>query len=147
MGIAAQVRNYRVRAGRSRKEVAEHLGINEAWYDDLEKYDEELTSTLTLFQAVALASFLGVRLRELIADTNAPRVSLSILDLPPRIRSHIERKGMTVEQLEEELGWEIGEFLESPMKVAAESPIVFLEAISELLGINWLSMVPDDDAD
>jgi DNA-binding XRE family transcriptional regulator len=147
MGIAAQLRNYRVRAGRSRSEVAEHLGINEAWYDDLEKYDEELTSTLTLFQAVALASFLGVRFRELIAGTNAPRVTLSILDLPPRIRTHIERKGMTVEQLEGELGWEISEFLESPMKVVAESPIVFLEAISELLGINWLSMVPDDDAD
>jgi transcriptional regulator with XRE-family HTH domain len=146
MGIATQIRNYRVRAGRSREEVAGHLGINNAWYDDLERYDEELTSTLTLFQATALASFLGVGLSELVSGSDQAHEAFSIMDLPSRIRSHLEQNGISVEQFEEELGWDIREFLESPLKVAAESPIMFLQGVSEALGIDWLAMVPDDHA-
>lgn len=146
MGVAAQLRNYRVRAGKSRAEVVEHLGLNDAWYDDLETYDEELTSTLTLFQTMQLASFLGLGLRELVGGPEAPNEVLSILDLPSRIRSHIEQKGISIDQFEDEVGWDIRDFLESPLKVAAESPIMFLQAVSEALGINWLSVVPHDDA-
>jgi hypothetical protein len=146
MGTAAQIRNYRVRAGKSREEVAEHLGINNAWYDDLEHYDEELTSTLTLFQAMALASFLGVGLRELVGKSDRAHETLSIIDLPSRIRSHLDQKGISVEQFEGEVGWDIRDFLESPLKVAAESPIMFLQGVSEALGIDWVAMVPNDHA-
>jgi hypothetical protein len=146
MGIAAQLRNYRVRAGKSRKEVTEHLRLNDAWYGDLEKYDEELTSTLTLFQAMELASFLGLGLRELVGGSDAPDEIISIVDLPSRIRSHIEQEGISVEEMENDVGWDIRDFLESPLKVAAESPISFLQAISEALGMNWVAMVPHDDA-
>jgi transcriptional regulator with XRE-family HTH domain len=68
MRTAAQIRSSRVYAGKSQREVAERLGINDAWYSDLETYDDELVSTLTLFQATELASFVGTTLRTLVGE-------------------------------------------------------------------------------
>ena len=144
MASAATIRNCRVRAGKSRQEVARHLGINDAWYHDLEQHDDELASTLTLFQAIELASFLGVRLRELMADDRAPVELIDLTELPSRITGHLARTGMSIEQFEEALGWDVHEFLESPLKVAAESPISFLQALADAIGIDWLSLVPDE---
>ena len=146
VGIAAQIRNYRVRAGRSAEEVAARLGLNEAWYYDLEHDDDELASTLTLFQAMELASILGVRLRDLLGDTEWPSEVVPIVDLPAQITAHVTRYGISIEQFEEEVGWELREFLQSPLKVAAESPIMFLQAVAAHVGINWRSVVPDEHA-
>jgi len=146
MGTAALIRNYRVRAGKSRQEAAEHLGLNEAWYHDLEQHDDELTSTLTLFQAIELASFLGVRLRDLLADGRSPAELIDLAQLPSRITEHLARTGMSVEQFEEEVGWELHEFMQSPLRVAAESPMMFLQALAGCLGLDWLSIVPDEHA-
>jgi transcriptional regulator with XRE-family HTH domain len=146
MGTAAQIRSYRVRAGKSPGEVAERLGLNAAWYGDLEQHDDELASTLTLFQAMELASILGVRLRDLLSDRAPPDESISLVDLPSRIAAHVAREGISIEQFEDEVGWELREFMTSPIKGAAELPILFLQAISAPLGINWLSLVPDEHA-
>jgi transcriptional regulator with XRE-family HTH domain len=146
MRTATQIRNYRVRAGKSAGEVAQHLGINDAWYSDLEHHDDELASTLTLFQAIELASVLGVRLRDLLSEDALPIEDVSLTELPSRINAHVARKGISIELFEEEVGWELHEFLQAPVKVAAESPIIFLQAVAGCLGINWLSTVPDDPA-
>lgn len=146
MGTAARIRNYRVSAGKSPGEVAKHLGLNDAWYDDLEQHDDELVSTLTVFQAIELASALNVRLRELLVEQALPGEDVPLMDLPSRIKAHVARKGMSIEQFEGEVGWELQEFLQSPVKVAAESPIIFLQAVAKPLGVNWLSVVPEEHA-
>jgi transcriptional regulator with XRE-family HTH domain len=144
MGTAAQIRSYRVRVGKSAAEVARHLGLNDAWYHDLEHNDDELASTLTLFQAIELASILGVRLRDLVSNAALPDEHIPLAELPSRIKAHVARTGISIEQFEDEVGWEVHEFLQSPLKVAAESPIVFLQAVAEHLAIDWLSLVPDE---
>jgi transcriptional regulator with XRE-family HTH domain len=144
MVTAAQIRNHRVRAGKSPAEVARQLGLNDAWYNDLERHDDELVSTLTVFQAIELASALNVRLRDLLGGQALPGEDIPLMDLPARIKAHVARKGMSIEQFEEEVGWELQEFLQSPVKVAAESPIVFLQAVAKPLDVNWLSVVPDE---
>jgi transcriptional regulator with XRE-family HTH domain len=146
MGTAAQIRSYRVRAGKSPSEVAIHLGLNDAWYHDLEQHDDELTSTLTLFQAMELASILGVRLHDLVSEKAASDAPISLIDLPSVIGAHLARVGISIEKFEEQVGWELQEFMRSPLKVAAESPIMFLQALAEQLGVDWLSLVPDEDA-
>jgi transcriptional regulator with XRE-family HTH domain len=146
MRTATQIRNYRVRAGKSADEIARQLGINNAWYSDLEHHDDELVSTLTLFQAIELASVLGVRLRDLLSEKALPGKNVSLADLPSHIKVHVAHKGISIEQFEEEVGWALREFLQAPLKVAAESPIIFLQAVAGHLGIDWLSLVPDEDA-
>jgi transcriptional regulator with XRE-family HTH domain len=146
MGIAAQVRSFRVRAGKSASEVAHHVGLNDAWYHDLEQNDEELASTLTLFQAIELASALGARLHDLVGEA-APRAAVPLMDLPSLIRAHLARAGISLEELEEQVGWDLQELMQAPLKVAAESPIAFFQAVAGHLGIDWLSLVPDEAAE
>jgi transcriptional regulator with XRE-family HTH domain len=146
MGTAAQIRSNRIRTGKSQAEVAEQLGLNDAWYADLERNDDELTSTLTMFQAMELAAILGESLVDLLGDGNAPDRHISIMELPGLINEHVAQAGISIEQFEEKLGWELQEFLDSPFKVAAELPIAFLQALAKYLGINWLNFIPDEEA-
>src|SRR5258706_10745723 len=105
MGTAAQIRAFRIRAGKTRAEMAENLGLNEAWYGDLEQNDEELASTLTLFQGMELASALGVSLRDLVQSDPATEL-VPLMELPDLIRARMSRDGLSIEQLEDKVGWE-----------------------------------------
>ena len=146
MGTAARIRNCRVRAGKSAREVAQQLGINDAWYDDLEQRDDELTSTLTLFQAIELASVLGVPLHELLGAEPSSDVSISLADLTASINEYVARNAISVDDFQDQVGWELRDFIQSPLKVAAESPITFIQALAERLGFDWLALVPGEHA-
>jgi transcriptional regulator with XRE-family HTH domain len=145
MGIASRIRSLRIRAGKSKIQVAERLGLNAAWYDDLEQNDDELASTLTLFQAMDIASVLGVTLRELVTEDAAGEEPIPLVELPERIRDHIARAGTSVEALEAQVGWSLDDLLASPVTVAAEVPVAFLQALAEQLAIDWLRLVPADE--
>jgi transcriptional regulator with XRE-family HTH domain len=146
MGTAARIRSNRMRSGKSQAEVAKLLGLNDAWYADLEQNDSELTATLTIFQAMQLATILGVHLGDLLDEGATPDEHISIMELPERINAHLTRTRISVEQFEDEVGWELREFLDSPFKVAAELPIAFLQALAKQLGLNWLCLIPDEHA-
>lgn len=145
IGTAEKIRSARIRAGKSKAEVAERLGLNAAWYDDLERRDEELAATLTIFQAMALAALLGVRLGDLFDDGAPPGPPIAIIDLPARISVHLAGAGLSLAQFEEQVGWELGPFLDAPVQLAAELPIAFLQALAAPLGIHWLSLAPAPD--
>ncbi len=142
--IAENIRSARIRAGKSRSEAAAHLALNPAWYDDLEQRDGELAATLTLFQGVALAELFGLRLAELFGETVPIGERVALPDLPERIRTHVAAAGISMELLEQQLGWELGPFLEAPVQLATELPIAFFQTLAVALGLHWLLLVPDD---
>ena len=119
-----------------------HLALNPAWYDDLEQRDGELAATLTLFQGVALAELLGMRLADLFGETAPPGEPVALLDLPERIRTHVAEAGISMALFENQLGWQLGPFLEAPVQLATELPMAFFQALASALGLHWL--VPDD---
>ena len=98
------------------------------------------------FSSDGACFFLSVRLRDLLGDAEWPGEVVPLTDLPSRIAAHVASHGISIDQFEEEVGWALCEFLQSPVKVAAESPIMFLQAVADHLGINWRSMVPDEHA-
>src|SRR5258706_6141727 len=101
MGIAARIRAFRVRAGKSQAEMAQSLGLNLAWYADLEARDDELVSTLTMFKAMELASIFGVPFHELLdAPPSAQRISL--IDLPDRITAYARHARIPQEELQDQ---------------------------------------------
>ncbi len=145
MGPAARIRGLRIRAGKSQAEVSQLLELNPAWYADLEHRDEELASTLTIFKAMELASIFGVSLHELLGAPPIGHVRIALMELPERIIAHAKREAISIEQLERQVGWELREFLASPVQMAAEFPVQFFQVLAAALGINWLALIPDEN--
>ena len=144
MGTAARIRAYRIRAGKSQSDLAKSLDINIAWYADLESRDGELAATLTMFKAMELASILGVKLLELLDAPPVTGKGMTLIELPDHILAYAKHAGISVEQLEEQIGWELRNFIAHPIQGATELPIRFFQAVATLLGINWLILVPDE---
>ena len=142
MGSAANIRNSRVRAGKSQAEVGERLQVNPAWYQDLETRDDELATTLTLFQVIDLADFLGVSPGILVGAGATDEAHIPVMGLPARIQAHLAAHGLALQEFEEELGWELDDFLRAPLKAAAELPLEFFQALAPRLGFDWLALVP-----
>lgn len=142
-GAAERLRTFRIRAGRSKEEMVRRLGLNAAWYEDLERNDAELASTLTLFQALDLASLLGVPVHELFSNRSAPASRIDLVDLPALITSHLETAGVSIAQLERDVDCPLEDFMVTPVQCAAELPLAFLQSLAAALGFDWLSLVPE----
>ena len=146
MGTAARIRAYRIRAGKSQADLAKSLDLDIAWYADLESRDDELAATLTIFKAMELASILGVQLHELL-DAPITGKGMTLIELPGHILAYAKHAGISVEQLGEQIGWELHDFIAHPIQSATQLPIRFFQAVATLLGINWLLLVPDESQD
>lgn len=144
MGIAATLRSHRIRAGKSQDDVAKELRLNPAWVQDLERRDDELAATLSLFQAMELAAAVGTDLRTLFADATPAEAHVSIIELPGLARALLAREGVTVEQLSDELGWDVAPLLEAPLQAATELPLAFLQEVTARMGIPWLALIAED---
>jgi transcriptional regulator with XRE-family HTH domain len=147
VGTAARLRALRIRAGLSRVEMAQLLGLNDAWVADLETRDGELASTLSLFKALELAALLGVPLHELVNEPPVAGERISLLDLPDLIRARAGHENISIEQLQARLDLDLRAVLSSPIQSASDFPIGFFQALAYELGINWLTLVPDEHAD
>ena len=144
MGIAATLRSHRIRAGKSQEDIAEELRLNPAWVQDLERRDDELAATLSLFQAMELAAAVGADLRTLFADTTPTGAHVSIIELPGLVRAHLTREGITVEDFSDELGWDVAPLLEAPLQAATEMPLAFLQEVTARLGVPWLALIAEE---
>ncbi len=142
-GTAERIRTFRIRAGRSKDDVVQRLGLNPAWYEDLERNDAELASTLTLFQTLDLASLLGVHVHELFPNRGAPASRIDLIDLPALVETHLAARGVSLLQLERHAGWPLEDFMRAPVQSAAELPLAFLQSLAATLGFDWLTLVPE----
>jgi transcriptional regulator with XRE-family HTH domain len=143
MGTAERIRFCRVSVGKSAQQVASSLGLNDAWYRDLEANDGELTSTLTLFQAVQLASLLGVRLNYVVAEMQ-PSIRISLLDLPSR--DTLRTKECRSKSSRIALDGKLNGFCNHRSRQPRSSRLCSCKILSCALGIDWLSLAPEDNA-
>jgi transcriptional regulator with XRE-family HTH domain len=146
MGTAERIKALRERLGKSDLEMAQLLGLNIYCYGDLEFHDDELVSMITLSQALRLASLLGAKLHDLLGDDATARPIIPISQLPERVRAAMIQTKVSLEEFEDRVGWELREFLDKPVQTATERPVIFLQDLAAQLGLDWLSIVPNDNA-
>jgi hypothetical protein len=105
-GYAEAVRAAREAAGKDPGELAAALDMSYESYRDIETYDDEITSVVSFGDAVTLAELLQLDLRRMFG---ADDTVLTFADLAAAVRG---RLGETpLEQLENELGWELADAL------------------------------------
>jgi len=122
--------------------MAHLLGINIHWYYDLERHDDELIATLSLAQALQLATQLGVSLHDMLEVSFRPEDAVMLQDLPKLIEGHLASDGITVDEFSDRIGWDLARFLAAPVEVGFGLPIMFFQDLADGLGIPWPDVLP-----
>ena len=141
---AKLIKDLREKAGKSREEMAQSLGISSASYSDLELDDKELLLALSLRTIEKMCDIFGIGLIDLLADDKqlfrlpAP---LSFEQLVEMIKVHMAARGMTRQQFEDECDWYLPAHLADPETIWNQ-PVMFLQDVCRCLGLDWLAVVP-----
>jgi transcriptional regulator with XRE-family HTH domain len=144
MGIAERIKNLRLASGRSEDELAAMLGISIHSYWDLEAYDNELFTCVSLEQAQRLMRALGTDLTSFISPAGELSSRVSLDQAVTALRELAEQRGWSVAELSDEVGWELDEFLRTPRQTAAAQNLDFFKDIAAPLGLDWHCLLPSD---
>ena len=135
-GYAEAVRAAREAAGKDPGELAAALDVSYESDLDIESYDDEITSVVSYRDAFTLAELLELDLRRMFG---ADDTVVTFSDLAAALRV---RLGETpLEQLENELGWELADALAEPTAFA-EFSLDGLADIAAPCGLDWRHLLP-----
>jgi transcriptional regulator with XRE-family HTH domain len=141
-GDAERIKTLRERIGKSTDEVASLVGLGDMAYFDLESYDDELRTVLSLAQVKQLAAALGVATAALFADKATPiDRSIPYDELVGLVQSRLG-SGVSREAFEEEVGWDLGALLDSEAATLSGYCVEFLEELCPRIGIDWIAALP-----
>src|SRR4051812_1671181 len=136
---AKRIRLLRERAGKSAGEIALLAGLGDMAYYDVEAYDDELRTVLSLQQVRRLADALGVPSSALFLDEVTQiehRVSYD--ELLALVTHHVD-SCVSRGALEEEIGWDLGPFLGRESRALSEYGVDFLQELCRRIGIDWVA--------
>src|ERR1044071_3945837 len=98
-GYADKIRQMRLAAGKSEKEMAELIGINLPSYYDLESYDDEVLDCLSLCELKKMCQVLNITPVDLLSDEANEHRGLNHLPFAEFIETverYVASEGITV---------------------------------------------------
>jgi transcriptional regulator with XRE-family HTH domain len=143
-GAAARIRAARTRAGLGEQTVAAALGITLPAYFDLESFDDELFTCLSLEEVSKLAQALGVStLALVVGDERADGVAgeMSLTDVVSRIREYIGLHSLTPVAFSDRVGWDIAPALLDPSSAWRSWNLDWLYDVCAELKIEWTAVL------
>jgi len=135
-GYAAAIRATREATGKDLGELAAALDMTFESYRDLEDYDDEITSVVSFRDVVTLGDVLKLDLRRLFG---ADDTVVTFEELAAALRARLAETPL--EQLEDELGWELADALADPAAFA-EFSLDGLADVAGPVGIDWRHLLP-----
>ena len=139
---AERIKALRERTGKSSNEIASLAGLSDMEYFDLEAYDDELTTVLSLAQIKRVAAALGVPTLALFSDElpSVPR-RIPYAELVALVDAHLAA-GLSREAFEDEVGWDLAAFFESEERALSDYGVDFLQDVCSGLGIDCTAALP-----
>jgi transcriptional regulator with XRE-family HTH domain len=141
---AKQINMLRERSGRTMEEMASLLGMSYMEYFDLELHDDELYTVPSLRQVGLMCKAFGISPVELVAFERKPETlpqHISFSNLMIKIKGHIALHSLTLEEFENEVGWNLVVHVQDPENIWDE-PIEFLQDVCAPMGIDWIAVIP-----
>jgi hypothetical protein len=135
-GYAAAVRAARQAAGKDPGELAAALNVSYESYRDIESYDDEITTSISFREMVILPELLDLDLRRMF---EAGDTVLTFSDIAVAVRSRLAETPL--EQLENEVGWELADALDDP-SAFAEFSLDGLADVAAPFGLDWRGLLP-----
>jgi transcriptional regulator with XRE-family HTH domain len=142
---AQHLRELRLKSGRSEGELAAALGLTPQGYTDLEHYDSDIDSAISIQQALELARLLGTDLAGLIEPNGEPNgkpngkpiVPVRIGVVRAALVTQLERSPEAREVLEDAIDWDLGPFLEGLPQWTTVYTLEFLRRLATIVDIDW----------
>src|SRR5947207_613223 len=133
---ALRFREFRERAGLSHDEAARQLGISSPSVWDIESCEDELSSCYSPRELQQFARVLGIRPAEFFGS-QISEPSVSAVELVRLIRHECTLRGVSLEQFEDTVGWQLGACIEAPERLLEDISIDGLQWLCRELGIDW----------
>ena len=142
---AKRLRAAREQKGKSLQEMAALTGISEPSYWDLESFDDEVLSCISIKEFGLLSQLLDLSPRTLFAEECKPEPELiGLSNLIKRIRRYMEFNQKTLSEFEERVGWDVATLIEGPVELVTERyNIEGLRRICKEVGVNWVSALTE----
>ena len=141
-----RLRETREARGLSQSDLAQALGLSDDSLWDLEAYDQELYSNLSLAELRRLATVLDVEPAYLLAAGRDSREAgpIGFGELTDLIRAHLASTRETAASFSESAGWDVEPALTDPKAIWNWCPDG-LRDVCEALGVDWIRALPSQD--
>jgi DNA-binding XRE family transcriptional regulator len=137
---AARFRSAREGAGLSVDDLAQAVGLTSANIWDLESYDNELETCYSPADLGRFSRVLRVAPAELIGGPTA-EPSISAAELVERVHQRVSDLGISLEELEERVGWRLSAVMSPPQRLLEDINIDGLRWLCRELGIAWQRVI------
>jgi hypothetical protein len=145
--VARRFLQAREALGLTPSEVAAQWGEQPSMYWDLELFDSEAFDVVSVQDLVTLAAVLRVSVMNLLfGEEPSPRMPpTAYSEIARRVRAEMTARSMSVEQMSEEVGWELAEYLRDPDKLS-DLPIFALRWICKAADADWATTLSNPTA-
>ena len=143
-GIGDRIHAARKSKGLTKDEITLHIGGYEQRVYNLEAFDDDLPTTLSLRQVCDLANLLSLPPRELVCGTDMPASSetTTAAQVAAAIKTHISEQGLDINKYDEQVGWDVHSVIENPENLWDDWNIDSLHEVCVGLGIDWRTVLP-----
>ncbi|MEO8621271.1 MAG: hypothetical protein ABI625_09420 [bacterium] len=140
---AERIREARERAGIEPDAVAAAAGLNSDWYFDVESYDAEVTSNISLDQLIIITQAVGLTPLGALEGPGAqpPEQRVSLSALVEHARLQMLESAQTIEEYSERVGWELAPVFADPAYLRKYT-VDALQDICRVVGIDWRAVLP-----
>jgi len=137
-----RLKSLREKVGLDAGNLADAIGVNAAWFEELENGEAALEESLDLEQLRKLSLLLGTGLSTLVTGYALPPnvKPLSFKDLARHLRRRLETE-TGIDALEEKTGWDLGSFLKRPDPEGWGQRLPFFRDVCAALGLDWLGIL------
>ena len=129
-------RELRERAGLSHDEAARRMGVSSPCIWDIESFEDELSCCFSPFEVRQFCAVLCARPGELF-NVFTTESSVSAKALVERIHVECRKRGVTLDQFEDAVGWYLGPCMEPPERLLSDITLDGLKWLCRELGIDW----------
>jgi DNA-binding XRE family transcriptional regulator len=136
VGTADRIQALRLSSGRTEQQLASEVGLTIQSFCDLELYDEEIESAVSLAQALKLASLLHTDLLTILGETEIP-VKMPIARVRSALNAQLGNSGEAKEIMEETINWDLGPFLEGSDDWTTVYTIDFVRQLAMAIEVDW----------
>ena len=131
--MSERFRELRERAGLTQEEAANRMGISPF---HIETTDDDFTISYSVADVKRFCKVLHARPSELFG-VNIAEPAVSADELVSRIHSECRKRGVTMEQFEDIVGWRLTACMDPPERLFEEMSLDGLQWLCRELGINW----------